>query len=74
MLEHFGIKDDRIRSAPCSRILIAHRLAVRVLNTIILLALSIPGLVLWSPVFVAARWSESRVRARGAALDVMDEV
>ncbi|GAA5871809.1 hypothetical protein JCM1840_004005 [Sporobolomyces johnsonii] len=70
-----GIKDDRVRN---SRLLrrrtLLKRLFVRAATSALLLAVSIPGLVLWAPVFVMAKRESAKMVKKGPAWDTYDEV
>ncbi|GAA5918945.1 hypothetical protein JCM5296_005790 [Sporobolomyces johnsonii] len=70
-----GIKDDRVRN---SRLLrrrtLLKRLFVRAATSALLLAVSIPGLVLWAPVFVMAKRESAKMVRKGPAWDTYDEV
>ncbi|GAA5938496.1 hypothetical protein JCM1841_006046 [Sporobolomyces salmonicolor] len=70
-----GIKDDRVRN---SRLLrrrtLLKRLFVRAATSALLLAVSIPGLVLWVPVFVVAKRESTKMVKKGPAWDTYDEV
>ncbi|KAI5117785.1 hypothetical protein M0805_000428 [Coniferiporia weirii] len=72
-LSYLGIKDDRVRR-PLTRIAILRRIAVRLLMLALLLPLALPGLILWSPIFIAAKRAASRTARGGPIWDTWDEL
>ncbi|KIJ49354.1 hypothetical protein M422DRAFT_74499 [Sphaerobolus stellatus SS14] len=73
-LVKLGIKDERIKAGPLSRYSILLRLFTRTTWLVVLLMLSCPGLILWSPVFAMTIWSSSRLKKSGPQDDVWDEI
>ncbi|BGP43849.1 hypothetical protein JCM10449v2_007906 [Rhodotorula kratochvilovae] len=70
-----GIKDDRVRNPRLlHRRVVLKRLLVRIMGSIFLFAVSIPGLFLWVPVFIFARKSSGRLVRKGPVFDTYDEV
>ncbi|PCH43445.1 hypothetical protein WOLCODRAFT_138348 [Wolfiporia cocos MD-104 SS10] len=72
-LARWGIKDDRIRR-PLSRPIILYRIFVRFSWSLVLLSISIPGLLLWFPVFVTTFIAVSRFKSTGPIWDTWDEI
>lgn len=73
-LVRFGIKDDRVRNNRLLHVsIILKRLALRLLGAAVLLVISLPGLVLWAPVFIVAKWKGEAVKRKGPAWDTYDE-
>ncbi|KAJ7072102.1 hypothetical protein C8F01DRAFT_1243181 [Mycena amicta] len=64
-LAHWNIKDDRIRRRPHSRRTILGRMVLRLTWSILLFSLSLPGLILWTPVFITTT---------GPIFDTFDEI
>ncbi|GAA5954102.1 hypothetical protein JCM8115_003311 [Rhodotorula mucilaginosa] len=70
-----GIKDDRVRNPRLlRRRVVLKRLFVRVVGSLSLLLVSIPGLVLWLPILVMAKRSSDRLIRNGPVFDTYDEV
>ncbi|GAA6048770.1 hypothetical protein JCM3770_003957 [Rhodotorula araucariae] len=70
-----GIKDDRVRNPRLlHRRIVFKRLLVRIAGSILLFAVSIPGLFLWVPIFLATRKSSGRLVRKGPVFDTYDEV
>ena len=74
-LAELGIKDDRVRR-PITRPIILYRIAVRLFMTIFLSLLSLPGMLLWIPIFLSTRIAVARMlqRATTPAWDTWDEI
>lgn len=72
-LRNYGIKDDRIRR-PLSRPIILYRLLVRLPWALFLFSLSLPGLVLWLPVFVTTFFAVRSFKRTGPIWDTWDEI
>lgn len=70
-----NLKDDRIRT---SKYLKPHhlyyRLIIRIIHTILLSLLSLPGLLFWTPIFIVARRKGHQTARSGPTIDVYDEV
>ncbi|GAA5854962.1 hypothetical protein JCM9279_003589 [Rhodotorula babjevae] len=70
-----GIKDDRVRNTRLlHRRIVLKRLVVRIAGSVLLFLVSIPGLVLWAPVFLSTRKSSGRLVRKGPVFDTYDEV
>ncbi|KAF8507451.1 hypothetical protein BU17DRAFT_100471 [Hysterangium stoloniferum] len=69
-----GIKDDRVRIGWSSRRTILLCIAGRGVLLGVLSLISLPGLILWTPVFAATKWSANRFKKRGPQEDVWDEI
>ncbi|KAF9812554.1 hypothetical protein IEO21_06144 [Rhodonia placenta] len=72
-LAYWGIKDDRIRR-PLPTHIIIYRLIVRLSWSVFLLTISIPGLLLWLPVFLTTFVAVSRFKRTGPIWDTWDEI
>jgi len=72
-LSRWGIKDDRIRR-PLPTRTILYRICVRLSWSIFLLTISIPGLLLWVPVFLTTLVAVSRFKRTGPIWDTWDEI
>ncbi|KAI0949298.1 hypothetical protein AcW1_008952 [Taiwanofungus camphoratus] len=72
-LVRWGIKDDRIRR-PLSRQVMVYRILVRLAWSIFLFSISIPGLLLWLPVFITTFIAVSRFKRTGPIWDTWDEI
>ncbi|KIP05114.1 hypothetical protein PHLGIDRAFT_74780 [Phlebiopsis gigantea 11061_1 CR5-6] len=72
-LRNHGIKDDRIRR-PLSRPLILYRLFVRLPWALFLFSLSLPGLLLWLPIFVTTFVAVRSFKRTGPIWDTWDEI
>ncbi|KAF8236603.1 hypothetical protein L208DRAFT_1357435 [Tricholoma matsutake] len=72
-LVHWGIKDDRIRR-PLPRHVIISRLFIRFIWSIALFSISLPGLLLWLPVFVTTFVAVHNFKKTGPIFDTWDEI
>lgn len=72
-LSALSIKDDRIRR-PHSRPILLYRVLVRLLMAATLTLLSLPGLLLWAPIFLSTQFAVARMRSKGPAWDTWDEI
>lgn len=72
-LAQLGIKDDRVRRPIC-RPLIIWRICVRLIMTFGLTVISLPGLILWLPVFFVTQRAAQRCTKSGPAWDTWDEI
>ncbi|KAH7920538.1 hypothetical protein BV22DRAFT_1039733 [Leucogyrophana mollusca] len=72
-LVRWGIKDDRIRR-PLSRRTILTRLLIRLTWSCTLLLLSLPGLALWTPVFITTFVAVHNFKKTGPIWDTWDEI
>ncbi|KAF9070113.1 hypothetical protein BDP27DRAFT_1392088 [Rhodocollybia butyracea] len=72
-LVNCGIKDDRVRR-PLSRHEILRRMAIRLFWSCFLLSISVPGLVLWTPVFLTTVYAVHEFKKSGPIFDTFDEV
>lgn len=73
MLVYIGIKDERIRR-PIPRVLMAYRIVIRATWLSVLALLSLPGLVLWAPVFITTTVVVRRYKRTGPIWDTFDEI
>ena len=70
-----GIKDDRIRNPRMlRRRTLWKRLVIRVAGAAFLFGISIPGLLLWTPAFIATRRATAKLKRSGPVFDTYDEV
>lgn len=72
-LAKYGIKDDRIRR-PLRRRTMAFRAIVRLLWAIALIILSLPGLLLWLPIFITTFIAVNEFKRTGPVWDTYDEI
>ncbi|KAK7692596.1 hypothetical protein QCA50_004228 [Cerrena zonata] len=72
-LVKLGIKDDRIRK-PLPTLTILYRLLIRLTWSIFLLTISIPGLLLWIPVFITTFIAVHKFKQTGPVWDTYDEI
>lgn len=72
-LAHWGIKDDRI-ARPLSLQTIAMRMVIRLTWFICLFTISLPGLVLWTPVFITTYIAVRNFKKTGPVWDTFDEI
>ncbi|KIK91817.1 hypothetical protein PAXRUDRAFT_148660 [Paxillus rubicundulus Ve08.2h10] len=72
-LAHWGIKDDRIRR-PLRRRSIIFRMFIRLTWSLCLLTISLPGLVLWTPVFATTFYAVHNFKKSGPIWDTWDEI
>lgn len=72
-LARLGIKDDRVRR-PIPRRTILKRIILRLFWIIILFTISLPGFVLWTPVFLTTRYYTSLHTRTGPVWDTYDEI
>ncbi|OBZ70958.1 hypothetical protein A0H81_09023 [Grifola frondosa] len=72
-LARWGIKDDRIRR-PLRRRIIIYRMFVRLSWAIFLFSISIPGLLLWLPVFITTFIAVHQFKRTGPIWDTWDEI
>ncbi|KAH8107257.1 hypothetical protein BXZ70DRAFT_917002 [Cristinia sonorae] len=72
-LVRYGIKDDRIRR-PLRRRTMAYRAIVRLLWSIVLISISVPGLLLWLPIFVTTFIAVREFKRTGPVWDTYDEI
>lgn len=73
-LNHLWVKDDRVRRDPVRTSILLKRLLVRLSGGFALLAIALPGLLLWLPVFATASFFGWRMRTKGKLEDVWDEI
>ncbi|KAG8924248.1 hypothetical protein FRC02_010552 [Tulasnella sp. 418] len=74
-VESLGLKDDRIRrSEGVPRVVLLFRLLLRLSLGLFLLLLTIPGLILWLPVFLTTQHFVRKLKASGPVWDTEDEV
>jgi len=72
-LVHCSIKDDRIRR-PLRRRTIVLRMFIRLLWFLCLISISLPGLVLWTPVFITTFIGVRNFKKTGPIWDTWDEI
>lgn len=72
-LVHWGIKDDRI-ARPLSLRTITMRMVIRLTWFICLFTISLPGLVLWTPVFITTFIAVRNFKRTGPIWDTFDEI
>lgn len=72
-MSRWGIKDDRIRR-PLPRPVILYRIFVRLIWSLFLIALSIPGLILWLPVYITTFIAVHQYKRTGPVWDTYDEI
>ena len=71
----FGIKDDRVRTFPdLSKYEILRRMVIRLFWSCFLFSLSIPGLLLWLPVFTTTFYAVHEFKKSGPIFDTFDEI
>ncbi|KAJ6587163.1 hypothetical protein DFH09DRAFT_1142794 [Mycena vulgaris] len=73
-LARWGIKDDRIRRQPLPRHIILSRMIVRLTWSLCLFSLSLPGLMLWVPVFLTTFYAVHNFKKTGPIFDTFDEI
>ncbi|KAG9316603.1 hypothetical protein JVU11DRAFT_2657 [Chiua virens] len=72
-LAHWSIKDDRVRR-PLRRRAIVFRMFIRFLWFICLITISLPGLILWTPVFITTFIGVRNFTKTGPIRDTWDEI
>ncbi|KAF9482109.1 hypothetical protein BDN70DRAFT_875393 [Pholiota conissans] len=72
-LAKYAIKDDRIRR-PLRRRIILFRLLVRFIWALCLFTISLPGLLLWVPVFATSVYAVYNFKKTGPIFDTWDEI
>ncbi|KAF9112783.1 hypothetical protein BGX27_002828 [Mortierella sp. AM989] len=73
-LDFYCLKDYRINQGNDSVKVILGKLFQRILLGCILAIICIPGLFLWSPVFIAVKYQENKIRKKGLLEDNLDEI
>ncbi|KAJ7902015.1 hypothetical protein B0H14DRAFT_2669508 [Mycena olivaceomarginata] len=73
-LARWGIKDDRIRRQPRSRIFILWRMFVRLTWSLCLFCISFPGQLLWLPIFLTTFYAVHNFKKTGPIWDTWDEI
>ncbi|KAJ7772610.1 hypothetical protein DFH07DRAFT_901978 [Mycena maculata] len=73
-LARWGIKDDRIRRRTLPRYIILSRMLVRFTWALCLFSISLPGLVLWIPVFLTTFYAVHNFKKSGPIFDTWDEI
>ncbi|KAL0068771.1 hypothetical protein AAF712_004100 [Marasmius tenuissimus] len=73
-LAKWGIKDDRIRRTTLPRRTVFYRMIIRLTWACCLLVLSIPGLVLWLPVYATTFYAVHNFKKTGPIFDTYDEI
>ncbi|KAI0779563.1 hypothetical protein C8Q74DRAFT_1259696 [Fomes fomentarius] len=72
-LSRWGIKDDRVRR-PLPRPIILYRIILRAVWALALFTISLPGLLLWLPVFVTTFIAVHQFKRTGPVWDTYDEI
>ncbi|EAU91505.1 hypothetical protein CC1G_01994 [Coprinopsis cinerea okayama7 len=72
-LAHWGIKDDRIRR-PMRRSTALYRMSIRLAWLCLLGSISLPGLLLWAPIFATTYVAVRNYKKTGPILDTWDEI
>ncbi|KAI8599631.1 hypothetical protein EDD21DRAFT_307746 [Dissophora ornata] len=73
-LDFYHLKDYRIQQGkPPVKVLLV-KLFQRFLLACLLSFISIPGLLLWAPVFIAVKYQERQIRRKGPLEDNLDEI
>ncbi|KAI0088038.1 hypothetical protein BDY19DRAFT_205795 [Irpex rosettiformis] len=72
-LATWGLKDDRIRK-PLKRRVILYRILVRLTWSVILLSISLPGVLLWTPIAIATFIAVREFKRSGPIWDTWDEI
>ncbi|KIM28150.1 hypothetical protein M408DRAFT_16358 [Serendipita vermifera MAFF 305830] len=72
-LTHLGIKDERIRRA-LPRAFLFYRIILRLSWMLFLLTISIPGLILWAPIYATTSYAVWRFKLSGPIWDTFDEI
>ncbi|KAF9183078.1 hypothetical protein BGZ50_004450 [Haplosporangium sp. Z 11] len=73
-LDFHHLKDYRIKQGKPSVGVLLGRLFQRLLLACLLSVISIPGLIAWTPVFVAVKYKERQIRRKGPLEDNLDEI
>ncbi|GAA5971209.1 hypothetical protein JCM3765_007358 [Sporobolomyces pararoseus] len=70
-----GIKDDRVRNPRLlRRHVVVKRILVRLATSALLLAVALPGSLLWAPIFFVTRYQTKKMIKKGPAWDTYDEI
>ncbi|KAI0745657.1 hypothetical protein C8Q76DRAFT_704428 [Earliella scabrosa] len=72
-LTRWGIKDNRVRR-PLPRPIIVYRIGLRSLWALVLITISLPGLLLWLPIFVTTFIAVHQFKRTGPVWDTYDEI
>ncbi|KAI0769446.1 hypothetical protein BD413DRAFT_694764 [Trametes elegans] len=72
-LSRWGIKDDRIRR-PLRRRVVVYRICVRLVWSLFLFTISLPGLLLWLPIFLTTFIAVHQFKRTGPVWDTYDEI
>ncbi|KAF6760150.1 hypothetical protein DFP72DRAFT_805275, partial [Ephemerocybe angulata] len=73
-LVRLGVKDDRIRR-PRHRPVIVWRMLVRLMQSIFFLLIALPGLIMWTPVFITTRLAVRNFMKKGGPVyDTWDDI
>ncbi|KAG0235655.1 hypothetical protein BGW42_004894 [Actinomortierella wolfii] len=73
-LDFYTLKDYRIAQGKPPAPVLLSKLFQRSLLACLLATISIPGLLLWAPVFFAAKYQEKKIREKGPLEDNLDEI
>ncbi|KAI0812713.1 hypothetical protein BC629DRAFT_1579992 [Irpex lacteus] len=72
-LARWGLKDDRIRK-PLRKRVIAYRMLVRLTWSVFLFSISLPGLLLWTPIAITTFIGIREFKRTGPIWDTWDEI
>ncbi|KAI1317274.1 hypothetical protein EDD11_008762 [Mortierella claussenii] len=73
-LDFYHLKDYRIKQGKPSATVVVGKLLQRFLLACVLSIISIPGLFLWAPIFIAVKYQERQLRRKGPLEDNLDEI
>ncbi|KAF9344993.1 hypothetical protein BGX26_003669 [Mortierella sp. AD094] len=73
-LDFYHLKDYRINQGKHPAKVLIGKLIQRILLGCLLAIICIPGVFLWSPVFIAVRYQENKIRKKGLLEDNLDEI
>ncbi|KAF9170437.1 hypothetical protein BGX21_008931 [Mortierella sp. AD011] len=73
-LDFYHLKDYRINQGDHPAKILILKLIQRIILGCVLAVICIPGLFLWSPVFIAVRYQENKIRKKGLLEDNLDEI
>jgi len=71
-VSRLGITDDRVRRSLSRRVILGRLL--RLLWIFVLFSVSLPGLVLWAPVFGTTFYATHNFKKTGPIFDTWDEI
>ncbi|KAL0578291.1 hypothetical protein V5O48_003702 [Marasmius crinis-equi] len=73
-LAKWGLKDDRIRREVLPRRTVIYRMTIRLTWASCLFVISIPGLLLWLPVYATTYYAVHNFKKTGPIFDTYDEI